>query len=170
MSSFNIQVTGFDELKQKIKMIGDDRDKRKESLVLLRQIAKSTLNVAQQKAPVSKKKHIARRKVINPGNLRKSLGLITSKSKNPTILVGARAKGGNDGWYAHFVHEGVNVYRKGFKRKRKKGANTASALGRNGGNPFLRNAYEQTQGKVTTESEQKFAKFLQRRIDRLSNK
>jgi hypothetical protein len=26
-------------------------------------------------------------------------------------------------FYGHFVHDGVNIYRKGFRRKRKRGAN-----------------------------------------------
>lgn len=170
MSSFNVQVTGFEELKRKIIQLGDDKDKKRETIAILREIARSTLVVAKRKAPISKKKHIARRKLISPGNLKKSLGIIISKAKNPTVLVGARAKGGSDGWYAHFVHDGVNIYRKGYKRKRKKGANTAAALSRTSSNPFLRDAYEQTQGKVTAESEQKFTQFIQKRIDRLSNR
>ena len=168
MSRSVVEITGFKELQNLIKDIGDDKNKRKESLILLRQIAKPTLDVAKQMAPVSKKVHEARGKKIQPGNLKKSLGNITSKSKNPTILVGPRAKGKNDGWYGHFVHDGVNIYRKGFKRKHKKGANNSAALSRSKANPFLRKAFETTEGKVTKDAEQKFEKFLQRRIDKLS--
>lgn len=164
-----IDVQGFRELEQKIKMLANDKDKRRESLILLRQIAKPTLAAARNLAPVSKKAHWARKKKIQPGNLKKSLGNITGRSKTtPTIYVGARAKRQHDGWYAHFVHDGVNVYRKGFKRKRKKGANAGAAIARTKGNPFLRKAYEQTKGTVTADAEDRFAKFLQRRIDKLS--
>lgn len=168
MSKSAVEISGFKELQDLIKDLADDKNKRRESLVLLRQVAKPTLDVAKQLVPVSKKIHIARGKKIQPGTLKKSLGNITSKSKNPTILVGPRAKGKNDGWYGHFVHDGVNIYRKGFKRKHKKGANDGAALRRTKGNPYLRKAFESTEGKITKDAEQKFAKFLQRRIDKLS--
>jgi hypothetical protein len=163
-----ITVEGFAELKVLITRLADDKDKRKEMLLILRQVAKPTLNTAKNLVPVSKKAHKARGKIIQPGNLKKALGLITGKSPNPTIYVGARAKGSNDGWYAHFVHDGVNSYSKGFKRKRIKGANMASARSRSQGNKFLANAYTQTQASVTADSEKKMAKFVQRRIDKLS--
>lgn len=168
MSKSVVEISGFKELQDLIKDIGNDKVKRRESFTLLRQIAKPTLDVAKQLVPVSKKVHIARGKKIKPGTLKKSLGNITSKSKNPTILVGPRAKGKNDGWYGHFVHDGVNIYRKGFKRKHKKGANNSAALSRTKANPFLRKALSTTEGKVTKDAEQKFEKFLQRRIDKLS--
>jgi HK97 gp10 family phage protein len=167
-SSLNVQVDGFEELKNKIKALANDKDKKRESLILLREIARSTLNVSKTLVPMSLKSHKARGKKISPGNLKRSLGFITGKGSEPTIYVGPRAKRGNDGWYGHFVHEGFNIYRKGYKRKRKKGANHAAALRRTRGNPFLRKAYERTQGKVTAESEQKFAAFIQKRIDKLS--
>lgn len=168
-SHLQVNVEGYNELINKIKKLGDDKDKRRETLILLRQVAKPTLDTARTLAPVSKRAHWARGKKIQPGNLKKSLGNITGRSKtNPTIYVGARAKRKHDGWYAHFVHDGVNVYRKGFKRKRKKGANTHAAIARTDGNPFLRKAYEQTKSSVTADAEKRFSKFLQRRIDKLS--
>lgn len=176
MSRSVVEISGFKELQDLIKDLADDKSKRRESFALLRQIAKPTLDVAKQLVPVSNKVHIARGKKIQPGNLKKSLGNITSKSKNPTILVGPRAKGKNDGWYGHFVHDGVNIYRKGFKRSRSGKAylararekNSKGALSRSKANPFLRKAFETTEGKVTKDAEQKFEKFLQRRIDKLS--
>lgn len=105
--SNEIKITGFDELTNKIKKLGNDKDKRKEVLSILRQVAKPTLEASRQTVPVSKSRHFSRGKFILPGNLKKSLGLITAtKSENPTIVVGARAKGKFDGWYAHFVSEG----------------------------------------------------------------
>ena len=173
MSSLQVDVQGFEQLKQKIRLLADPKEKKREMLLLLRQIAQPTLNASKQLVPVSKRAHVARRKKIQPGNLKKSLGMIVGRKgeakENPTIYVGARAKGSFDGWYAHFVHEGVNIYRKGFKRKRTKGANMASAISRTKGNPFLRNAYNQTEGKVTADSEKKVALFIQRRINKLSS-
>lgn len=166
--SLGITVTGFEELKRKIEQLASDKDKKSEMLLILRQIAKPTLNAARVLAPVSKGKHKARGVLINPGNLKKSLGNITGKGANPTIYVGARAKGVNKGWYAHFVHDGVNLYSKGFKRKRKKGANMSAAIRRTTANPFITQAYESTKNNVTADAERKMAAFIQRRIDRLS--
>ncbi len=168
MSSFSVEVTGFDELVNELKKIADDKTKRKETLIILRQIAKSTLEVAKREVPVSKKVHIARGQRISPDNLKKSLGTITGKNKeNPTILVGPRVKGNNKGWYGHMVHDGVNVYRKGFKRKHKKGANDHAAVSRTRSNPYLTRAYDQTQGKVTADAEAKFTASVQRRLNKL---
>lgn len=168
MSSLNVEVSGFSELANEIKKIANDKTKRKETLIILRQIAKPTLEVAKREVPVSKKVHIARGQKIAPGNLKKSLGTITGKNQeNPTILVGPRVKGSNKGWYGHMVHDGVNVYRKGFKRKHKKGANNHAAVSRTKANPYLTRAYDQTQGKVTADAEAKFVKFVQRRLNKL---
>lgn len=166
--SLGITVTGFEELKRKITLLASDKDKKTEMLLILRQIAKPTLNAARVLAPVSKKRHTARGAVIDPGNLKKSLGNITGKSSNPTIFVGARVKGANKGWYAHFVHDGINVYSKGFKRKHKKGANSNAAIRRTTANPFLTKAYESTKNGVTADAERKMGLFIQRRIDKLS--
>lgn len=169
MSSLNVKVEGFDELIAKLKEIGDDKSKRRETLIILRQIAKPTLQAAKKEVPVAKKAHRMRGLVIQPGNLKKSLGTITGKNKEvPTILVGPRVKGNNKGWYGHFVHDGINVYRKGFKRKRVRGANDNMAIRRTKANPFLRRAYERTNGQVTTDAEKRFSKFIQRRIKKLS--
>lgn len=167
-NNLSIQVTGFEELKRKITALASDKDKKREMLLILRQIAKPTLQAARVLAPISKKTHKARGVSINPGNLKKSLGNITGKSADPTIYVGARAKGQNKGWYAHFVHDGVNVYSKGFKRKHKKGANSSAAKRRTAANPFLNKAYESTKNGVTADAERQMARFIQRRIDKLS--
>jgi len=167
-SSIQIDVIGFDKLTAQLKRLADDKSKKREVLIILRNVAKPTLSAARSLAPISKKPHKARGKTISPGNLKKSLGNITGKQDNPTIYVGARAKGSNNGWYAHFVHEGINIYRTGFKRKRVRGANSAGALRRTQGNPFLTKAYAQTNGTVTADAEKQMVAFIQRRIQRLS--
>jgi hypothetical protein len=174
MSSLNVNVSGFPELQAKIKALANDKDKRREMLLILRQVAKPTLDASRQTVPVSKKPHIGKYgQKIQPGNLKKSLGLIQGRKgqakDNPTIYVGARVKGSFDGWYAHFVHERVNRYKKGYKRIRKKGANESAAIAvRVSRNPFLTKAYTQTQGRVTADAEKRMATFIQRRINRLS--
>ncbi|BFM41661.1 hypothetical protein CFS9_03020 [Flavobacterium sp. CFS9] len=161
-------VEGFSELKAKISQLANDKDKKREVFIILRQIANPTLQAARSFVPVSSKKHKARGKLIEPGNLKKSLGYITGKQENPTIYVGTRAKGVNNGWYGHFVERGVNKYRKGFKRKRKRGVNDHASIGKTKATPFMAMAYQATSSQVTSEAKQKMAKFIQRRIDKLS--
>lgn len=169
MSSIKVDVEGFDRLVAQLKELSNDKDKRSEVLLILRQIAKPTLDAARSIVPVSKKSHVARGKVIEPGNLKKSLGNITGrKTINPTIYVGPRAKGVFNGWYGAFVHDGINVYKKGFKRKHTAGANSHAAVGRTKGNPFLTKAFAMTEGIVTVDADRRMTKFIQRRIDKLS--
>lgn len=180
MSSFNVEVTGFNELVNEIKKIADDKTKRKESLMILRQIAKPTLEAAKREVPVSKKAHWVSgqrtKKKIAPGSLKKSLGTITAtRSENPQVVVGPRAKRNFDGWYGHMAHDGHNIYRKGFKRdhsgkgalQRARAKNSRGTISRTKANPFLTKAYERTEGKVTADAEVKFVKFVQRRLNKL---
>jgi hypothetical protein len=44
-------------------------------------------------------------------------------------------------FYGHFVHDGVNIYRKGFRRKR--GANAAAAVRRTTANPLCKKQTKQ---------------------------
>ncbi|MCG9792485.1 HK97 gp10 family phage protein [Flavobacterium algicola] len=181
MSNSYVQITGFEELKEKVKLLANDKDKKKEVLLILRQVAKPTVRAIKTATPVSKKSHVARGKRISSGNLQKSIGTITSKSSNPTILVGPRAKNGNDGWYGHMVNSGHNIYRnsgnssKTLKSGRKKSVlarvtnkRTGNKVNRVEGVNFQEKGYEQTKGNVTADAEQQFAKFIQRRINKLS--
>lgn len=177
MSKPFIEVEGFPELIGKIKLLADDKSKKQEVLKVLRQVASATVSVAKANAPVSRKPHLVSgkrtKKVIQPGALKKSIGTITGKSNNPTILVGPRAKGSFDGWYGNFVEVGHNVYAKTFKRKKTgtskaKLSNNAGAKKRTKADLFMARSYEQTKGQVTAEAEKKFAAYIQKQIDRLS--
>jgi HK97 gp10 family phage protein len=172
MSKELIEIQGFAELQQKIMNLADDRSKKRELISVLRQVAATTVRVAKQNAPVSKRAHTGRGKTINPGNLKKSIGVIVGKKgsakENPVIFVGPRAKGSNNGWYGHFVEYGVNVYNKGFKRKRKAGANDGAAVRRTKANEFMKKTYQQTGGKVSDEAATKVAAFIQKKINKLS--
>ena len=177
MSKLLVEIEGFPQLMEKIKQLGDDKSKRQEVLKMLRQVANATVNVARANAPMSKKPHLVSgsrtKKVIQPGALKKSIGTITGRSENPTILVGPRAKGNFDGWYGNFVERGHNVYSKGFKRKRAatskaKLFNSGGAKKRTKADLFMSRSYDQTKGQVTNESEKKFAAYIQKQIERLS--
>lgn len=175
MNKSIVEIEGFDVLQRKIKQLGDDRDKQREVKAILRRVARPTVKAARSFAPKSSQPHRARKTLINPGNLKKSIGTITGRKgnskKNPTIYVGPRVKGKHDGFYGAWVHDGVNIYRKGFKRNRKgnKGYNASGAKTRTNPQPYMDKAYNATKGKVTADAEKGVAKFIQKKIDKLSN-
>lgn len=175
MSKPLVEITGFKELQAKLVQLADDKSKRTEVLKILRVVAQPTVKAARSNAPISKKPHTVSgsrtKQTIQPGNLKKSLGTITSKSKNPTILVGPRVKGNFNAFYGAMVEEGHNVYAKGFKRKRSASArlsNNAAAKSRTTGKFYMKKSFELTKGQVTTDAEQRVAKYIQKTIDRLS--
>lgn len=174
MSKDLVEITGFNVLRNKIKQLETDKAKRREIIPILRKVAQATVKAARNAAPVSKQPHRGRTRVIQPGNLKKSIGTITGKkgksSTNAVVYVGPRTKGKFDGYYGAWVHDGVNLYRGGFKRNRRgnRAANQRAAKRKTEGNPYMTKAYNQTRGKVTAEAEQKVAAYIQKRIDRLS--
>lgn len=154
MSKQLVEITGFKELQRKIELLGNDRVKRREMLKLLRQASKATVKAARAIAPISKKEHVISgkrsRKVIQPGQLKKSIGNITGKSKTKAVIyVGPRTKGKvHDGFYGAFVHGGTTTQK---------------------ANPFMDKAYKQTKGAVTEKTERSVTRYIQKQIDRLSN-
>jgi hypothetical protein len=181
-----ITVVGFEELKRKITLLASDKDKKREMLLILRQIAKPTLQAAKSGAPIGKgsKKRAG-------GSLKKSIGNITGKGPNPTIYVGPKvvkskakiSKNGRNtfgnGWYGHMVEKGHNIYSnpnsiflKSGKKKsvlsrithKKKG----KISGRTVGQPFMEQAYASTKTGATADAEKKMAAFIQRRINKLN--
>ncbi len=152
-----IEIEGFPELQAKIQKL-PDKVKKREILKILGQVANTTVKVAKQKVKVSKKKHIIsgknrEYKVIEPGNLKKSIGKIRGKKglakQNAVLYVGPRSKGRkNDGWYGVFLEYGT------VKQKAQ---------------PFLRPAYQQTRGKVSADATKKVAKYIQKQIQKLSS-
>ncbi|OIQ16549.1 MAG: hypothetical protein BM557_09550 [Flavobacterium sp. MedPE-SWcel] len=177
MTKSLIEIEGFDELQRKIKLLADDKSKRREAISVLRKVAGSTVKVARNEAPVSKKAHVARKKKVSPGNLKKSIGVIVGRKGdakiNPTVYVGPRTKGKNFGFYGHFVEYGHNIYKAGFRRKRSsskraKAHNTTGSKSKTKANPFMGRAYNRTKGRVTADAEKSVARFIQKRIDKLS--
>lgn len=151
------KITGFAELQNKIKQL-PEKVKRGEVLKILGQVATPTVKAAKANAPVSKAAHVGRKnKVIEPGNLQKSIGKIRGKrgsaKVNAVLHVGAKSKKNkNDGYYAHMV------VKPGFKGRNRKGSE----------NKFMQRAFEQTKGQVTVDAEKKITKYIQKQIARLS--
>jgi Bacteriophage HK97-gp10, putative tail-component len=173
-------VQGFPELQRKIQSLANDKDKRKEIIAVLKRSAAPTVSAARAEAPISKKPHTVSgkrtKKVIQPGALRKSIAAIAARrSQNPTVVVGPRAKGSNDGFYGAMVEHGHNVYRSGFKRKRSNSAkakahNAAGATGTTRADPFMRRTYDKTGAMMSEKTAANLAKFIQKRIDTLSTR
>lgn len=156
MAKSLIEIEGFDKLQSKLKQL-PDKVKKSEVLKILGQVANPTVKAARTQAPKSKKPHVQSGtrtyKIIQPGNLKKSIGKIRGKKGsakvNAVLYVGPRSKGRkNDGWYGAMVHGGTKHQ-------------TA--------NPFMNRAYNQTKGQVTAEAEVKIAKYIDKQVARLSS-
>lgn len=162
MSKSIVEIQGFDELNKKIKQLGD-KVKKREMLKILRIATKPTIAAARSNTPVADRLSTRYKKkasgggliaVYEPGNLKKSIGNIVGKKgagqQNAVIYVGPRSKGKKyDGWYGAMVHYGTKYF---------------------SGNPFMKKAYEQTQGQVTAKAEQKTIALIQKKINQLSSK
>ena len=151
-----IEIKGFKELQSKIKRL-PDKVKRREVLKILGQVANPTVKAARAQAPQSKKPHVQAGKrtykVIEPGNLKKSIGKIRGKrgsaKVNAVLYVGPKSKGRkNDGFYGAFVHGGTKLQAP---------------------NKFMDRAYGQTKGLVTKDAEVKIEKYIQKQVKRLSS-
>lgn len=156
MSKSLVEIQGFAELQRQLKQLGNDKIKKREMLKVLGQVANPTVKAARGQAPISKRSHVQSgkrsRRVIQPGNLKKSIGKITGRrglgKNNAVIYVGPKSKGRkNDGWYGKFVQHGTV---------------------RQSANPFMKRAYQQTKGGVTADAEIKVMRYIQKQIDRLS--
>lgn len=183
MSRALIEVEGFPELLRRLRELANDRQRKTAMTRVLRKVASGTARVAKLKAPKARKAHLISgkrtRRVVQPGNLKKSIGVITGRKgaarENPTVYVGPRAKGTADGFYGNFVEYGHNVYRAGFQRQRSSSAsarlhNNSGAASRTKAIPFMAQTYEQTKGQVTAETEKQVVAYIQKTIDRLSTR
>lgn len=183
MSRSLVEITGFVELQRKLMLLADDKKKKAPVLRILRKVAQGTVKVAKRKAPVAKKAHWIggkrTKKKIIPGNLKKSIGVITGKKgaarTNPTVYAGPRTKGANDGFYGNFVEYEHAIYNKGFKRKRSASAkarlhNASGVKSKTTAIPFMRDTYNETKAQVTAETEKGVVAFIQKEIDKLSTR
>jgi hypothetical protein len=198
MNRFDVNVAGFQELKVKLLQLSNDKDKKKEILLLLRQVARPTLQASKVFVPVQRSFSNAKsRRTVIGGSLKQSLGLITgvkgNSKVNPTIYVGPRVFKGKkaeqsgrntygDGWYGHMVDQGHKIYNntslKGSitKKGRKRRVNERVTRKRTGlskgfvpGQNFMRKAASATMNSANADAEKKLTKFIQRRINKLSN-
>ena len=152
-----IEIKGFKELQQKLKKLGNDKDKRRTVLAILRKAARSTIKAAKGLAPE------------DTGVGKKSIKFqVMRRAKNPMGIVGPRSIGKYDGWYVRqFVIPGHNIYKTGFKRKHRAGANEGGVKSKVAPNYFMNKAQDITQGRVSSEAIPAMEKFIQKKIDQL---
>lgn len=154
-----VQITGFNELQRKIKRLGNDKDKRRPIIKILRKSAKSTIDTARRLAPK------------DTGVGAKSIRFqVLRRARVPMGIVGPRSRGRYDGWYVRqFVIPGHNIYRAGFKRNRR-GNRAANALGAKSKVPpnfFMNKTQNLTQGKVIGKAVPQTERYLQKIINQL---
>ena len=83
-------------------------------------------------------------------------------------IVGPRSSGKYDGWYVRqFVIPGHNIYKTGFKRKHKAGANEAGVKSKVAPNYFMDKTLQITQGRVSASAIPSMEKFIQKQINKL---
>lgn len=142
----------------------------------LREGAKPIVETAKKLAPVARRRVIewfGKRRTINPGVLRASIGILYPKKESKNVgfvFVGPitknkRKKGANpnntdDPWYRHFVIHGTDGYT--VKRGKMKGRKFRGQEGK----PFMDKAMEVTSGTFATGLE----KALIRRVSTYARK
>lgn len=149
-----IEIKGFSDLQRRLERMADTTQARRAIIPVLKSAARPTLVVAKQLAPVGDRVHrrYSGGAVVGtyyPGNLSKSLGILTVKDrKNASIIVAIRAgkKRKYDGYYGHMVEEGtVNMPAQ----------------------PFMGPAFRRTKGKVSKDAEQRVVKVIQNQLNKM---
>lgn len=146
-----VQIEGFKDLQQMLAKVGDTRTLRRLTIPVLKAAARPTLAAAKSMAPVGTRFRTRRSAgkpaaTYAPGNLKRSLGILTVKDrKNAAIVVAVRAGKNrkNDGYYGHMVEGGtVNMPAQ----------------------PFMGPAFRKTRGQVSKSAERKVERVIQTQI------
>lgn len=118
-SNLNFKIEGIKDVEDRIKKLGTIREKRAKILMILRRQMKPIEAGVRQNTPESDRDHTRKDRngniiTIPKGNLKKSIGIKTSKNKtNPTVMVGPRAgrKAKYDGFYGWWHIYGWSPWR-----------------------------------------------------------
>lgn len=153
MNNIITEVKGFDVLQRKIKKL-PEKAKKREVIKILRRSARPTIQAARDEAPKSAQPHTLRGgKVIQPGNLRKSIRVaVLRKSRVPMIVVGPRSSGKYDGFYGRqFVIPGHKT----------------TSGGQVPADPFMDRAVTKTKGPANEKAIKGMEKYIQKLIDKI---
>ncbi|MFM9400786.1 hypothetical protein ACKLNQ_02465 [Myroides odoratimimus] len=140
--------------KSNIRQLAEGAKEKGRYRKILYDVAGGLSSSIKSNTPVKKKNFSSGRKngvtriKQESGNLKKSIGVFDSDSKNYVrVWVGARVKGPYDGWYAQIVHDGHKIYRNTNSVKRnplKRWRNRRIVEKTQGyikANPFISNVY-----------------------------
>ena len=151
-----VDVEGFPQLVAQIKKL-PNQVKGREVEKIMRRVARPALVAARQEAPEGETKVL--KKAITITRIR-----YRDYDRAGVKVAPSRRKA----WYAHFVEYGHNIYRAGFKRKHRKGANASGVKSRTKANPFMDRARKATVPGAVEDAKRRLAKYVQSAIDRLS--
>ena len=149
-------VLGAKEMELLLRKLPDQPFTGRAMTFILKKAAKPLIQAMKRHVKVSSKKTWAkgsfstRLKFHRPGELKRSIGIVTGKNKKRPLLsigprFGKKAVGGNDGWYFHFLEYGTSKM---------------SAL------PFIRPAYDGTKNMIQRIIEADFEKLLDEFVEK----
>ena len=156
-------VLGAKEMELLLKKLPDQPFTGRAMTFILRKAAKPLMQAMKRMAPVSTKKtsvsahkhysqgsFMSRLKFHRPGELKRSIGIVTGKNKKqPLMWVGPRygkkAVGDNDAWYFHFLEFGTSKM---------------------SAQPFIRPAYDATKNMIQRIIEADFEKLLNEFVEK----
>lgn len=151
-TSKTFEIEGMEELRQKILEL-PDRTKRLEVLKILRREMADIRTAVRNATPISPRNAKNQMGVIPSGNLKKSIAIITGKSRlQPSVFVGPRVKSKDryNGFYASFL-----VYGTGTSEKNKKHYD------------YIRKAAAPYLNRTSEAAANKIAQYIDKRIKQL---
>lgn len=166
MAKINVtEVKGFEQLNNKLKQL-DDKVKRREVLKIQRRLAKPIIQQYSQELPKGKKDKKRFGTTYVKETLSKSVKAVTVPSSktggNPSIVIRPAKKGKYDPWYRFMVvKKGTKTG--GIGEGSRQGKNTVVDKARN-------KAFNNTKDSAIRDNEKKVAEYIQKQINRLSNK
>ena len=86
----------------------------------LNEAAKVIVQAAKANAPQSTKPHRARKVLVKPGNLKRSIRRLALRRVKSAAIVGIKLGGAVDGWYGRFVEQGTKYQRAQYFMERAK--------------------------------------------------
>lgn len=153
----SVTVDGFEDAVKFLKTLPENIN-RKVLVSSIRRASRPFVAAVKREAPIATRKQMEYwgaakdKRLIEPGLLKKSVGVIVAKAKNKNFLsvyvgpkktkAGSRKRIANDAWYRHFVIRGTA----GFTIK--KGKNIGRFMPGQAANPFVDRAYSQTGTQV----------------------
>lgn len=176
------------DVKSNIKQLAEATKEKGRYRKILTEVASELSTAVKSNTPVNKKSYTwgaANKNKVRfkqySGNLKKSIGIIDSKSQNYVrVWVGPKVRSWNDGWYAGIVEAGHKIYNNPLKNKENKPVRFALKRWRNKGsinktqgyvkaNPFITETYNAKKSSLEAKLVQKIGVDLETLIKQNNN-